>query len=41
MEIGDIDGDLEVVVDLISSDAVQVAPGDPVIIEDWGGASSI
>lgn len=38
MEIGDIDGELEVVVDLISSDAVQVATGNPVIIEDWGGA---
>ena len=37
MEIGDIAGDLEVVVELISSDAVQVAEGDRVIIEDWGG----
>ena len=37
MEIGDIDGALEVVVELISSDAVQVAVGDPVIVEDWGG----
>lgn len=37
MEIGDIEGELEVVVDLISSDAVQVDLGDPVIIEDWGG----
>lgn len=36
VEIGDISGDLEVVVDLISSDAVQVALGDPVRIEDWG-----
>lgn len=38
MEIGDIEGDLEIVVELISSDAVQVTPGDPVIIDDWGGA---
>ena len=38
MEIGDVDGELEVVVDLISSDAVQVEVGDSVIIEDWGGA---
>jgi HlyD family secretion protein len=38
MEIGDIEGELEVVVDLISSDAVQVEVGDPVIIEDWGGS---
>ena len=37
MEIGDVDGELEVVVDLISSDAVQVEVGDGVIIEDWGG----
>ncbi|GGH36477.1 HlyD family secretion protein [Cribrihabitans marinus] len=37
MEIGDVEGELEVVVDLISSDAVQVEVGDPVIIEDWGG----
>ena len=37
MEIGDITSDLEVVVDLISSDAVQVREGDRVLIEDWGG----
>ncbi len=37
MEIGDVEGELEVVVELISSDAVQVAIGDRVIIEDWGG----
>ncbi len=37
MEIGDITSDLEVVVDLISSDAVQVSAGDRVMIEDWGG----
>ena len=37
MEIGDVDDDLEVVVELISSDAVQVETGDPVRIEDWGG----
>lgn len=41
MEIGDIEGDLEIVVDLISSDAVQVTPGDPVLIEDWGGVTSL
>lgn len=38
MEIGDVDGDLEVVVELISSDAVQIEPGDRVIVDDWGGA---
>lgn len=37
MEIGDVDGELEVVVELISSDAVQVSLGDRVIIEEWGG----
>lgn len=41
MEIGDIDGELEVVVDLISSDAVQVEIGDRVMIEDWGGTPSL
>ena len=35
-EIGD-PGKLEVVVDLLSSDAVQVQPGQRVIIEGWGG----
>ncbi|WP_420857232.1 efflux RND transporter periplasmic adaptor subunit [Marivivens marinus] len=37
MEIGNIENDLEVVVDLISSDAVQVTVGDLVSLEDWGG----
>lgn len=41
MEIGDVEGDLEVVVDLISSDAVQVGQGDRVIIEDWGGTDAL
>ena len=41
MEIGDIESELEVVVDLISSDAVQVEVGDPVIIEDWGGTPAL
>jgi HlyD family secretion protein len=41
MEIGDIDGDLEVVVDLLSTDAVQVTVGDPVLIEDWGGPHAL
>jgi HlyD family secretion protein len=35
-EIGD-PGNLEIVVDLLSSDAVKVAPGQEVIIDDWGG----
>lgn len=38
MEIGNIENDLEVVVDLLSTDAVAIRPGDEVLIEDWGGA---
>lgn len=34
-------GRTEVVVDLLSSDAVQVAPGNRVIIEDWGGTHAL
>ncbi|WP_439861110.1 efflux RND transporter periplasmic adaptor subunit [Pseudomonas sp. MBLB4136] len=37
LEIGDVDNDLEVLVELLSSDAVRVAPGNPVIIDNWGG----
>ena len=36
MEIGDITSDLEVIVNLISSDAVRVSTGDPVFLRDWG-----
>jgi HlyD family secretion protein len=36
LELGD-PGDLEVVVDLLSSDAVKVEPGDAALIEEWGG----
>ena len=36
VEIGD-PKQLEMVTDLLSSDAVRVKPGAPVIIEDWGG----
>jgi HlyD family secretion protein len=41
LEIGDIQQDLELVVELISSDAVKVARGDPVIVENWGGAPTM
>lgn len=41
MEIGNVVSDLEVVVDLLSTDAVQVAVGDPVIISDWGGPTDL
>ncbi|MDV4145932.1 efflux RND transporter periplasmic adaptor subunit [Shimia sp. FJ5] len=37
LEIGDTANDLEVVVELLSSDAVRVAIGDPVEIDNWGG----
>lgn len=41
LEVGDIDGDLEVIVELLSTDAVQVAPGDRVLIEKWGGPGTL
>lgn len=37
IEIGNIENDLEVVVELLSSDAVQVSLEDQVILRDWGG----
>jgi HlyD family secretion protein len=40
LEIGDA-GDLEVEVDLLSSDAVKVKAGDPVLIEQWGGGRTL
>jgi len=36
LEIGD-PAELEIVVDLLSADAVKVEAGDPVIVEEWGG----
>lgn len=41
LEIGNIDNDLEVVVDLLSSDAVQVTSGDKVIFSAWGGQENL
>jgi HlyD family secretion protein len=41
LEIGNIDGDLEVIVELLSSDAVQVAPGYRVILKGWGGSQPL
>ncbi|WP_342071168.1 efflux RND transporter periplasmic adaptor subunit [Yoonia algicola] len=41
MEIGDIANDLEIVVELLSTDAVQVAPGDAVFVADWGGSTAL
>lgn len=40
LEIGD-PRDLEIVADLLSSDAVRVEPGQRVLIEDWGGAVTL
>lgn len=37
LEFGNIEEDLEVVVALLSTDAVAVDVGDPVIIDNWGG----
>ncbi len=41
LEIGDIEGDLEVVADLLSSDAVQVVAGNRVLITNWGGTRDL
>ena len=40
VEVGDC-GKLEVVADLLSSDAVKVKPGDPMLIEGWGGGTTL
>lgn len=40
VEIGN-PANLEIVVDLLSTDAVKVSPGDPVLIEDWGGDQTL
>lgn len=40
VEIGD-PTDLEVVVDFLSTDAVKIAPGQRVIIEEWGGGMAL
>lgn len=36
LEIGDISNDLEIIVELLSTNAVQVSTGDRVIVEKWG-----
>ncbi len=41
MEIGNVEDDLEVLVELLSTNAVQVAPGDRVVLEKWGGSGSL
>ena len=37
LEVGDTNNDLEIVCELLSTDAVQVSPGNRVIIDNWGG----
>lgn len=36
VELGDVDN-LEIHVDVLSQDAVRIAPGTPVLLEQWGG----
>src|SRR5690606_14799578 len=40
VEVGD-PLDLEVVVDVLSSDAVRIKPGDAALLEQWGGAEPL
>lgn len=41
LEIGDPSGDLEIVAELLSLDAVKVSAGDRVIVEKWGGEGDL
>jgi len=41
VEIGNIRDDLEVLVELLSTDAVRVMPGNTVLIDNWGGADTL
>ncbi len=41
VEIGNVSNDLEVVVEMLSTDAVQVKPGNRVIIDKWGGEAPL
>lgn len=41
MEIGDVANDLEIVAELLSTDAVQVRDGARVIIDNWGGPGTL
>ncbi|WP_417807213.1 efflux RND transporter periplasmic adaptor subunit [Thioclava sp.] len=41
LQVGDVSGDLEVLSQLLSTDAVQVTLGDRVIIDGWGGAKPL
>ena len=41
LEIGDVSNDLEIIAELLSTDAVQIEPGQRVIVEKWGGGEAI
>lgn len=41
MEIGNVEDDLEILAELLSTDAVQVREGARVIIDNWGGAGTL
>ncbi|MQA88625.1 MAG: efflux RND transporter periplasmic adaptor subunit [Gemmatimonas sp.] len=40
VDIGDAAG-LEVVIDVLSTDAVRIQPGAPIRVEDWGGGTTL
>ena len=41
MEIGDVENDLEIIAELLSTDAVRIALGARVIIDNWGGPGQL
>ena len=41
LEIGNTANDLEIVAELLSEDAVQVKPGNRVIVDNWGGPKTL
>ena len=41
LEIGNISNDLEIVTELLSTDAVRVSEGNRVIIRNWGGENDL
>jgi HlyD family secretion protein len=40
VDIGDAES-LEVIVDVLSTDAVRIRPGTPILVDDWGGGSPV